>query len=498
VSEVMPKPTRKWLVLALVLVAEVMDLLDATIVNVAAPTIHEDLHAGTAALQWVIGGYALSFAMGLILGGRLGDVYGRRRMFIVGSLGFLVSSALCAVAGSPGMLVAFRLAEGASAALLIPQGLGIIHSVFAADERQGAFAVFSPVIAGAAVLGPIIGGALIAADAFGTGWRLIFLINLPLGLIAALGAARFMPESRVEGRPTLDVVGAILAALGMGLIVYPLIQGREAGWPLWTYAMLVAAAVPFGLLVLWSRRAVRLGRDPLIEASILTRPQYTTGVLSILVFFTGMMGTLLVVTLFLQLGEHFSAIHAGLSIAAFALGIATAAVVTAVFLVKRLGRAVLQLGTVVFAGGIWWLHATVAAHGLDSTTLQLAGPEFVAGLGMGMLVGPLFDFILAAVGDAEVGSAAGVLNAVQQLAGALGVATVGTLFFSTLAHHGYVAALSHALIAQLLSLPVLFGLLSTLPRHARDPEGAGAGGSAAAAEGSAPERETEGAVSWAR
>jgi hypothetical protein len=188
-----------------------------------------------------------------------------------------------------------------------------------------------------------------------------------------------------------------------------------------------------------------------------------------------MMGTLLVVTLYLQLGEGFSAIHAGLSIAAFALGIATAAVFTALFLVRRLGRLVLQLGVVVFAAGIWWLHATVGAHGLDTTTLQLTAPELVAGLGMGMLVGPLFDFILAAVGDEEVGSAAGVLNAVQQLAGALGVATIGTLFFSTLAHHGYVAALDHALIAQLISLPVLFLLLGALPRHARDPEGAGVG-----------------------
>ncbi|HEY0279435.1 MAG TPA: MFS transporter [Solirubrobacterales bacterium] len=461
---------RKWSILALVLVAESMDLLDATIVNVAAPTIHADLGAGTTALQWVIGGYALSFAMGLILGGRLGDVYGRRRMFIIGSLGFAVSSALCAIAGSPGALIAFRLAEGAAAALLIPQGLGIIHAVFAAHERQSAFAVFSPVIAGSAVLGPIIGGALIAADAFGSGWRLIFLINVPLGLIAAVGAARLMPESRAAGRPRLDVVGAILAALGIGLLIYPLIQGRAAGWPAWTYAMLLGSAIMGALVVLWSRRAMRLGRDPLIEPAILVRPQYVTGLLSILVFFTGMMGILLVVTLYLQLGEHFSAIHAGLSIASFALGIASAAVVTALFLVKRFGRTVLQLGTVVFAAGIWWLHATIAGHGLETSTLRLTGPEFLAGLGMGMLVGPLFDFILAAVDEEEVGSAAGVLNTVQQLAGALGVATIGTLFFSTLARDGYVAALNHALVAELLSLPLLFVLVGALPRHARDPD----------------------------
>lgn len=461
----MSQSQRKWMVLALVLVAECMDLLDTTIVNVAAPTIHRDLHAGTAALQWIIGGYALSFAMGLILGGRLGDVYGRRRLFIIGSVGFLVTSALCALADGTGMLIACRLLEGASAALLIPQGLGIIHSIFSGEERQGAFALFSPVIAGSAVLGPILGGALLAANLFGSGWRLIFVINLPLGLIAAIGAARLMPESRADRRPTLDVGGAILAALAMGLLVYPLIQGRQASWPPWAYAMMIASIAALGMLVLWSRRAARAGRDALIEASILSRRQYTTGLGAILVFYTGMMGTLLVVTLFLQLGEHFSAIHAGLTVASFAFGISIGAVLAAALLVPRLGRVVLQLGAIIFAAGIWWLRATVATHGLHTSTFQLTGPEIATGLGMGMLVGPLFDFILAAVSGDEVGSASGVLNAVQQLAGALGVATIGTIFFSALAHHGYVVALKHALIAELISTPVLLLLLSALPQR---------------------------------
>ena len=313
---------RRWTILALVLAAECMDLLDGTIVNVAAPTIHSDLGAGTAALQWIIGGYALAFAIGLIAGGRLGDIYGRKRLFVLGALGFVASSVACAFASSPEMLIGFRLAQGAAAALLIPQGLGIIRDVFAPEELPRAFTVFGPVIGLSAVLGPILGGALIAADAFGSGWRLIFFINLPLGLIAAIGAARVMPESRAPRRPNLDLVGTGLAALGMGLLIYPLIQGprgRVAGVDVSDDRR--QRERRSGCWPLWSRRERGRGRDPLIESSIFQHRSYSTGLATILVFFAGMIGTLLVITLFLQLGEHFSAIHAGVTLAPFAFGI---------------------------------------------------------------------------------------------------------------------------------------------------------------------------------
>jgi EmrB/QacA subfamily drug resistance transporter len=417
---------RRWTILALVLAAECMDLLDGTIVNVAAPTIHDDLHAGTSALQWIIGGYALAFAVGLIAGGRLGDIYGRKRLFVLGALGFVAASVACAFAVSPEMLIGCRLAQGAAAALLIPQGLGIIREVFAPAEMGKAFTVFGPVIGLSAVLGPILGGALIAANAFGTGWRLIFFINLPLGVIAAVGAARLMPESRAARRPTLDLVGTALAGVGMGLLIYPLIQGRDAGWPAWTYLMLAASAACFGLLVVWTRRERRRGRDALVEPTIFKHPAYVTGLGMIVVLFSGMIGCLLVLTLFLQLAEHFSAIHAGLTLAPFALGLAAGA--------------------------------------------TLAGAELVMGLGLGLIVSPLFDFILASVTDVEVGSASGVLNAVQQLAGAIGVAGIGTVFFTTLAHSGFVVALERSLLIELATTPILLLLCTTLPRRARESE----------------------------
>src|ERR1700685_4123194 len=215
-----PKSTtghpRRGAILGLVLAAECMDLLDGTIVNVAAPTIHKDLDAGPSGLQWIIGGYALALAIGLIAGGGVGDIYGRKRLFVLGAFAFVASSVACAFSLDTGMLIACRLLQGTAAAMLIPQGLGIIHEVFAPKEIGKAFTIFGPVIGLSAVLGPILGGALIAANELGSSWRLLFFVNLPLGLIAAIGAIRLMPESRAPNAPRLDIVGTILAGLGMG------------------------------------------------------------------------------------------------------------------------------------------------------------------------------------------------------------------------------------------------------------------------------------------
>ena len=461
---------RKWAILALVLAAECMDLLDGTIVNVAAPTIRTDLHSSTSALQWVIGGYALAFAIGLITGGRLGDIYGRKRMFVLGALGFVVASVACAFAVSPEMLIACRLAQGGAASLLIPQGFGIIRDAFAPAEQGSAFAIFGPVIGLSAVLGPIVGGGLVDANLFGSSWRLIFFVNLPLGLIAAIGAARLIPESQAPGAPRLDLVGTALAALGMGLLVYPLIQGREAGWPEWTYLMVAASAVSFAALVAWTKRLRRRGGDPLVEASIFSHRAYTAGLSMIVVFFAGMIGTMLVLTLFMQFGMHFSAIHAGISLAPFAAGTAMGATLAAALLVPRIGRATMQIAAVIGAAGVWWLRQVILAHGLDTTSLAIVAPELVVGIGVGMIVSPLFNFILASVRDNEVGSASGVLNAMQQLAGAVGVAGIGTIFFSTLSHDGFVTAISHCLLVELATMPALLMLSFALPAHPREDE----------------------------
>jgi EmrB/QacA subfamily drug resistance transporter len=461
---------RKWAILALVLAAECMDLLDGTIVNVAGPTIRTELRASSTGLEWIIGGYALTFAIGLITGARLGDRYGRKRMFVAGAFGFVVTSLLSAFAVNPAMLIGSRLAQGLTAALLIPQGLGIVREVFSPEDQGSAFGVFGPVIGLSAVLGPIIGGALVDLNAFGSGWRLIFFVNLPLGLTAAIGAIRLMPESRAPGAAGADWTGTLLGAAAMGLLIYPLIQGQQAGWPLWTYAMMAASAAAFGLLVIWSRRQGRRGRPMLIETSVLRHRAFSAGLACITVFFAGMIGTLLALTLFLQFGEHFSAIHAGLTLAPFAAGTAIGAVVATTTLVPRIGRTTLQLAAAVIAGGSWWVYHTISVHGLATSSVDLLPAQLVLGIGIGMIVAPLFDFILASVTDAEVGSASGVVNALQQLGGAVGVAVIGTVFFSVLGREGFTAAIEHCLLIELGIAPVLALLAALLPYRPRDPE----------------------------
>jgi MFS family permease len=254
----------------------------------------------------------------------------------------------------------------------------------------------------------------------------------------------------------------------MGLLIYPLIQGQEAGWPLWTYLMMAASVAAFAALALRNRGQLRRGRDPLIVTSVFRHRAFSAGLASITAFFAGMIGLMLALTLFLQFGEHFSAIHAGLTLAPWAFGMAAGATVAAAVLVPRIGRTALQLGAVVVAGGTIWLYLVISANGLHTSSLDLIAPLLALGLGIGMLVSPLFGFILASVTDEETGSASGVLNALQQLAGAIGVAVLGTVFFAALSHGGFVTALQRCLLIELAIAPVLALLTFALPRHPRD------------------------------
>lgn len=461
---------RRWLILFIVLAVECMDLLDSTVVNVAAPSIRADLGASTTALQWIVGGYALALAVGLVVGGRLGDLYGRRRLFLLGTVAFTATSLLCGVAPSTEALIACRLLQGLAAALMIPQGFGIIRAAFSTEDLPKAFGLFGPVIGLSAVLGPIIGGALVDADLFGTEWRMIFLVNLPLGLAAIAGTVLVLPEARTDGVRSLDTLGGVLVAAAAGLLIYPLIQGRELDWPAWTFAMMAASVVLLGCFWLHERRRERAGRDPLVTTSIFSKRAYTSGLVVLVLFFGAMVGLMLTLTLYLQLGLGFSAIHAGLSLVPQSLGMGIGAGLGGGLLAPRFGRHVLHAGLAVMVLGALALLAVVDANGLDVTTWQLAGPQLLAGLGSGLIVAPLFGFILAAVDDEEVGSASGVLNAVQQLGSAVGVAVLGTVFFSTLDGSGFVPALEHVLWATAGTAVVagLFALL--LPRHQREDE----------------------------
>ena len=457
----------RWLALAVILTAEVMDLLDVLVTNLAGPAIRADLGGSASLIQWLGAGYTLAMAVGLITGGRLGDLYGRRRMFLIGVLGFTAASAVCAVATSPGMLIAARVAQGLFGAVLLPQGLGIIKEVFPPQQLAAAFGAFGPVMGIAAVGGPILAGWLVDADLWGTGWRAIFLINLPLGLLATAGALRFLPESRPAHASRLDLPGVGLVAVGALLLVYPLVQGREQGWPTWTYAMMAAAVLVFAAFGRYEVRRQRAGRDPLVVPSLFRRRAFTGGLVAGLAFFTGLTGFSLVFSLYLQLGLGWSPLRAGLAGVPQAIGMVLAFVVAGAGLARRLGRTLIHVGLAVVLVGVAGMLLTLRLVDGDLTAWQLVPALLPVGFGMGLVMAPFFDIVLSGVEEAETGSASGTLTAVQQLGGALGVALLGTVFFAQFPD-GPGPAVRLTLWAEIGLLALTFGAAFLLPRQARE------------------------------
>lgn len=429
-----PQPFRwRWAALAVILLGEVMDMLDALVTTIAAPTIRSDLGGSAATIQWLAAGYTLAMAIGLLTGGRLGDLFGRRRMFIIGAAGFTIGSLLCGTAVSPGMLIGARLLQGLAGAMMIPQGLGMMRRMFPPQELTKAFSAFGPVMGLSSVAGPVLAGWLIDADLFGTGWRMIFLINLPLGVAAVVLGAIFLPPGRDGHGSRLDLLGALLAALGAGLIVYPLVQGRELGWPAWTFALMAASGAVFLVFAWYELRRQRRGADPLITPSVFTKRGFSTGLVVGIVFFAGMVGLSLTYSLYLQLGLGYSPLKAGLS--QIPLSVGTVFGFPVAMAMQKHGRTALQIGALVMAAGVAGLVLSLQLAGIGVSPWQLAPSLAVAGFGMGLLMAPFFDIVLASVEPHETGSAGGTLSAVQQLGAALGAAVLGTVFFGLLGGH---------------------------------------------------------------
>lgn len=454
----------RWLILAAVMAANMMDLMDATIVNVAGPSIRAALGGGDSTLQWLSAGYTLAFAVFLITGARLGDMFGRRRLFLIGLAGFTLMSAACAIAPSTTALIVLRLAQGAFGAMLIPQGFGIIKEVFPEEEMGRVFGLFGPVMGISMLAAPILAGVLVGVQ-FLDGWRLVFLINVPVGIVTFAIALRTLPRTVSHPGMKLDKVGMLLVGIALTAIVYPLIEGREAGWPAWTFATLAGGAAVLVAFLLWERH---VPGDALIEPTLISNRTYVSGILVALATFGAFGGLLLCVSLFTQLGEGFSAIHAGLTLTPMVIGMVVG-MVTSFALVGRLGRRLIQLGVALIAAGTVLMAVTVgAAH--TASTWDLAPALAIIGLGAGSSLGQLFDFILAGVTMEEVGSASGVLEAVQQLSSAIGVAALGTIFFSAFGHGLPTHALAVTAWACLVPLAVAFFLVFRLPMQARDGE----------------------------
>jgi EmrB/QacA subfamily drug resistance transporter len=454
----------RWLCLVIVLAAEVMDLMDGTIVNIAAPAIRGDLGGGSAVLQWFSAAYTLSFAALLVTGGRLGDVFGRRRMFLVGVAGFTVMSLACALAQSSEALIVTRVLQGLTAAVLIPQGFGVIRQVFPPDKIGQAFAAFGPVLGLSAVVAPIIGGLLVDANLFGWGWRAIFLVNIPVGVLALIGAIIFLPKADTREGIRLDYGGMLLSAASATALIFPLVQGREYGWPAWCWLMMAGSAVGFASFGWYESK--RRGWH-LVEPSLLRNRQFTGGLIVATSFFAAMTGLMLSLSLFLQLGLHFSAVKAGVAMAPLPFGIALSAPVT-FGLVPKLGRLQLHIGAVVLAAGLAVLAVTVTERGVHTGPWWIAPGLLLSGIGMGFVFAPLFDVVLAGVSDAEIGSASGVLNAVQQFAASIGVALLGSVFLDRFSAGASAAsAVTAALVVSIGLLVVMFATTFLLPRHVK-------------------------------
>ncbi|MFF4621091.1 DHA2 family efflux MFS transporter permease subunit [Nonomuraea jabiensis] len=469
-TEIQPYRWR-WVALFVILAAEVMDLLDALVTTIAAPTIQKELGGSDSIVQWLGAGYTLAMAVGLITGGRLGDLFGRKRMFVIGALGFTAASLLCGVAMSPEMLIGSRVLQGLFGAVMLPQGLGLIKEMFPPQDMGKAFGMFGPVMTISSVGGPVLAGWLVDADFFGTGWRMIFLINLPIGLAAALAGMRFLPEYRLSNATRLDLVGVTLVSLASFLLIYPLIQGRELGWPAWTFVSMAASIVMFAIFGRYEARRARSGKDPLVTPGLFRKRAFTGGLVAGLAFFSGMMGLGLVFNLYTQLGLGFTPLEAGLTGLPQALGGVVGFGLAMSGLQEKLGRGLLQIGTGVMAVGAAALALTIHLAGVDVSGWQLAPSLAFVGIGMGLTMAPFFDIVLAGVEPHESGSASGTLTAIQQLGGALGTAVLGTLFFNLLARQwSFGSSMQVTVWVEVGLLALTFALSYLLPRKARPGE----------------------------
>ncbi|HEY2075095.1 MAG TPA: MFS transporter [Streptosporangiaceae bacterium] len=438
-----PPDPRRWLTLAVLLLAAFMNLLDISIVNIAIPSIQRNLHASYADVQWALAGYTLAYALVLITGGRLGDTFGRKRLFLIGVAGFTLMSALCGAAQTPGMLIAFRVAQGAMGAIMIPQVLSVIQVIFPAAERIKALAAFGVTAGLGTVSGPLLGGLLTQHNLFGLDWRPIFLINVPVGILAVCASAVLVRESRAPRPPRLDPGGVALISAALLLLLYPLVQGRQLGWPVWTFVSMAAAVPVFAAFIAYERAKDRRDGSPLVQLNLFAERSFAVGMAIAVTFFLGVTSFTLILTLFLQIGLGFEPLHAGLTFLPFSGGV-LAASGAAARLAPKFGRGVTMTGALVMSAGMGGLIAIVHHYGGSVTTWDMAPALVVAGLGMGGVLAPLADILLDGVQLQDAGSASGIFNTSLQVGASIGVAVIGVIFFGLLGSQSAPAAASVA------------------------------------------------------
>ncbi|MGW4476101.1 MFS transporter [Nonomuraea sp. NPDC004354] len=453
----------RWPALAVILTGSVMEMLDSTVTSIAGPAIRADLGGGTSLIQWLGVAYTLAMTAGLLVGGRLGDIAGRKRMFLIGAGGFVAGSLLCAIATGPEMMITARAIQGLFGACMIPQGLGMLKEMFPPRELQAAFGAMGPVMGLSAVGGPTLAGWLVDADFLGISWRMIFLINLPIGLAVLVAAITFLPTGQPVSEVRLDLPGAVLASCGALLLLFPLVQGREHGWPAWTFAMMAASVAMFAAFGWHEIRKSRSGGDPLILPSLFRKRAFLGGMATGTIYFAAFSGFGLIFNLHLQLGLGYSPLRA--AVAGIPLSIGMVVGMGVVQVVMRHGRKVLYVGAVTMTAGVL---ALVPMLGSEAGFWRLAPALLITGMGSGLIMGPYFDIVLAGVEPHETGSASGTLTTLQQVGGALGTAVLGTVFFSGLNQGPAAAAHAFWTVAGMIVLTFLAAFL--LPRKAREAE----------------------------
>jgi MFS family permease len=444
----------KWAPLAVVLSGTFVFVLDFFILNVALPDIQRGMHASAAAIEWLVSGYALTSATLLVTGGRLGDHYGRRRWFSIGLAIFVLASALCALAPDPGVLVAARVLQGAGAAVMAPNILAILGMTYTGPDRVRAISVYGMVMGLAAVSGQLVGGVLIDANVAGLGWRAIFWINVPIGLAALAVTPRLVRESRSEralpaqgGQPPsnppkgsgrLDLAGAALLAAALVAIVLPLVDGRQQGWPPWSWACLAAGPVLLAGFAAHLRRVRRGGGQPLLDPGIFAVPAFRAGLSVQVLFWCQQAASYLLLALFLQQGRGLSPLASGGVFAVLAAGyLATS--FRAPGLTMRFGRRVIVTGAVAGAVGDLLLVLAVARWGVGGPLAAFFPGLFLLGAGQGLCITPLTTTVLSHADTRTAGSVSGALSTAQQIGNAIGVALSGVIFYGLL-DHGYKAA----------------------------------------------------------
>ena len=449
-----------WAILGVVLVADLLDLLDATITNIAAPTIVAHLGGGPALVKWLGAAYALAMGTLLVVGGRLGDKYGQRRTFLVGMTGFTLASVLCGLAPSPAVLIIARVVQGGFGALLIPQGMAIMTKTFPKDMLSKALAAFGPMLGLCSAGGPVLAGFIIDANIGGLSWRPVFLINIMLGGAGLIAAIRLLPRIEADPATRVDLTGSVLLGAAVFSLLYGLIQGSSNGWSTAPILLLGAAAAFFAGFC----RRQTTAAQPLLKPALLAHKGFTSGLIVGLAFFAALSGLIYVISLFLQTGLRYAPGHTSLALLPMIAGLILAAG-ACMGLIARLGRILVLIGLLITLTGTGLLLTVVATAGTHPAWWELSAAILVIGMGMGTCIGTIFDIALGGVSPDEAGGASGSLSAIQQIAAGVGSAAVTSVYFSTL-RSGQIHAVSVSLTVVIAVIALCLGAYRLLPRAA--------------------------------